>query len=295
MKVMKTPPIVKKIEKMSQDKRDNLLQVHGMSGYFEYFYPHLVSSRGTFKVQQQRNLMSEELTRTLNQKLKESGFRPAYLKGITFFDDLYPELGSRFMSDVDIYLQGVDFKELSSLMKSWGYLEVSDKRWVANEHKREYLLKNTYGEFCFEFHNKLFWHRQDPNISFLSHDLPRIGHEEAFVYICGHFAFMHSCQKMYWLWDIYLYLKTYGDKLDHQKIGMLADHFGFKRSIKYCLKLVSVAFNFEYSLFTKSFIPVFDSVYFSDHQRSISYLYLKYFLKDHFSDQWKYHWSYLSK
>lgn len=293
---MKSLPIIDKLKKMNDLDRHQILRHQGMEGYFERFYPDLIGEHGVFKKQQHRNLIHEEEALKLSKLLKEEGLQVIFLKGITFLHDLYPDLGSRFMSDIDCYISHLEYEKLDKILKNKGFKPISGTRWLGNEHKREYLKKTELGEICFEFHNKLFWHRDDPYIGFEDGLLRKLGKEEALVYICGHYAFLHSCQKLYWLWDIYLYLKKYGSELDMKKVQNLSDYFGFNRSMGFIAKLLKNAFDFDFPLGNKvSFIPLSNKAYFCDDQRSLYYLFLKFSLKDKWKDQVLYNKSFLLK
>jgi hypothetical protein len=293
---MESLPIVRKLMNMNDVDRHRILCHQGMEGYFERFYPELVSSKGIFKQQQQRNLIHEEESLKLAGLLRSEGLESVFVKGITFLHDLYPELGTRFMSDVDCYISHLDYEKLDNILAGKGFRPISDKRWLGNEHKREYLKKTDLGDVCFEFHNKLFWHREDPYVTFEDRPLRTLGREEVFVYLCGHYAFLHSCQKLYWLWDIYLFIKKYGDSLDIDRVRDLCSYFGFNRSVRFITKLMKDAFGLDFHFDLKnSYIPVRHETYFCDDQRSWYYMLLKFSLKDEWKDQVRYNKSFFMK
>lgn len=295
---METLPIITWLEQMDAQQRETVLKEQGMFGYMENHYPHLVqeSQYSIYKEQRNRNLIHEQEALTLNNLLSDQGIKVIFLKGITLINDIYVDLGSRVMSDIDCYVARIKYEDLDHLLIPLGYHPNTEAKWLGNAHKREYIKSTDLGEVCIEFHNKLFWHRDDPKLTFRQHGLYGLGLEEKLVYLCGHYAFLHSCQKLYWLWDIYLFLRCYQDQLDPQKVSYLMDYFGFKKSFSFICEQLRVGFDFQCTLNHKhSPVRVRKEHYFSDRQNTWPYLQLKFALKDKLSDNVRYLSAYFLK
>jgi MoaA/NifB/PqqE/SkfB family radical SAM enzyme len=290
--------LLNKIANLDDDERRRLLSHQGVAGYFEYFYQDLINTgHENFKSQQRRNIIYEQEAVRLHELFKSENKDLVFLKGITFLEDLYPELGTRFMSDIDCYYKSMDLEWLKTFMGKNSYRYLDTPKGKGNAHKCEFVKKTPFGDVNFEFHNKLFWHREDPgNITIKKMRFNRLGHEENFVYLCGHYAFLHSCQKLYWLWDIYLFLLKYQQDLDMVKVHNLARYFGFEKSIHFTLRLISKAFGLKVNWpGKKSKLYINDQVFFNDDQRSLYYIYIKTFLKDSKLDSLSYVLGYFAK
>jgi hypothetical protein len=286
---MKTLPIIDWLSSFNSERCGQVLNDQAMLGYMEYHHPTLLTKEKRqekhFKSQQVRNVVYEQEALKLKEVLDRHDLKVLFLKGIVLIHDLYPEVGTRFMSDIDCYISRIDFNELDKILIPLGYIPHDSKKWLGNAHKREYTFNSELGAICIEFHNKLFWHRDDPAINTRTTNLPTLGLEETLVYLCGHYAFLHTCQKLYWLWDVYLFLNKYQDQLDQKRVDDLLAYFGFERSFCFVLKLLNKGFSFE-SSFTgySSFFLVTRHAFFNDRQDRFGYHFLKFFIKDKLSD-----------
>jgi hypothetical protein len=170
--------------------------------------------------------------------------------------------------------------------------------WLGNAHKREFYLETSLGNIPFEFHSKLFWHKEDPGeLNYYGYqDSYGLGLEEMLVFLIGHYAFQHTCQKLYWLFDIYLFIDRFDAEINYKKFSFLVDHFNFLRSVSIVKSLVKTAFDFDWSSISEeSRFPMRESYLLEDSQRHWYYLLLKLYLKGGVVNNLKYNMAWLKK
>ena len=93
---------------------------HQLAGLFYIYTPELRSSE-VFKKQWMRQWHRAEILKSAYDSLQEElpkdiVFTP--LKGISFLDRLYPDKGTRFLSDIDILVHPKDLSEFQNVLKT---------------------------------------------------------------------------------------------------------------------------------------------------------------------------------
>ena len=275
-------PLFEEISLMEKERRDHILSSQGI----ESFYYHClgeVELAPVYKAQKQKNLIHFEMAKFVHDELAAKNIPHAFIKGIALLDDIYKDWGLRFMSDVDLYIPEPFFREAISILRGLGLRDNNLTKWRGDSHKKELYYDSALGELTLEVHAKVFWHRPDLEVDFIddSKELPCFGLENHFVFLCGHFVFQHSAQKLYWLVDIYLFLKKHEKQMNWSRIQTLCEYYGFKKSLSFVNQALCEFFNFQSDIpYSYQGLPIPRDFMFSDNQRHWFYLYVKNFMKD---------------
>lgn len=283
MKEILSSEIIKKISKLDDERREVILKEQGIESFFKY---HVLTNdhKDQLKV---RNAILLSFAKNISERLDISGIRYAFLKGISFLEDLYPSLQDRFLSDIDLYIDEGDMDRAISILKEVeGFNSLSCGTWVGNNHKVEITYFNEFNlEVVLELHSQLFWHKElSPEIIKIEKDvyeLPRIDSTLNLTYLIYHYAFQHNCQKLYWLFDIVLYYQKYENEIDWIKFNRLINEYSLRRSAQYTKKIIRKEFGIDMvQINGETFLPYFRNYSLTADQRSFTYLSLKFLLKD---------------
>ncbi len=109
------------------------------------------------------SLMLAELERLL-KGLNQESVLAVPLKGAALLDDLYPDRGSRFMSDIDLWFPNRDIQKAQNVLHKMGAVQRAEPKWQANEHKSVMELSTPAGTIVLELHEKLLPFENEKNI-----------------------------------------------------------------------------------------------------------------------------------
>ncbi len=133
------------------------------------------------------------------------------LKGAHLLSHYYPDLGNRFMGDVDILVDKNQLEDWVTYLEKIGYQDITGPTWKANEFKRVLLKKSQTLELVIELHTRLFYQENlikwKTNPQELTSQLSFLSKEALFVHLCGHLAYQHTFLSLHWLYDIYLLIQ----------------------------------------------------------------------------------------
>lgn len=202
-----------------------------------------------FHDQWKKQLLSNQLTKQelemLGQEFARAGIEPTLLKGFALLGDIYPDWGVRFASDVDLLIDSHEFARLQTVLAAHSYQMVTDKKWLGNAFKYQFIKKTDLLDFNIEVHFKLFWHcdktglQTRPSATIAKFSI--LQHEEMLMHLCGHLAFQHSFIKLFWLLDIDYYVKRYRDQINGSRFWKLAKENSLLLSCAICICLVNPA------------------------------------------------------
>jgi hypothetical protein len=175
-------------------RKSEVLLQQGVVGLHELLFGG--QSKAHFTLQKRRNLHFHENALKFLNTLASSNSDICLLKGACLLEDIYPYWGERFMSDIDIYCSNMDEMEEAALSFGMKRTNPEESYWLGNSHKREFFLETSLGNIPFEFHSKLFWHKEDPEkINFRDYSGGKgLALEECLIFLIGHYAFQHTCQ-----------------------------------------------------------------------------------------------------
>lgn len=276
-------------------------QEHNIEGYL-YSFNRQESYYPAWKKQMLINNLRVEELKKLGAAFLSNKIDVYLLKGFSMLGDLYQDLGSRFASDVDLLVDSAQLDKVSEILLSEGYTEIPAIKWMGDNFK--YTFEKNIGtiDVTIELHTRLFWHQKiDIEEGSTSHirGFKKLSNEEQFVHLAGHFAFQHTCLKLFWLVDI-LKLSS-SQSLDIKKVMVLAKKYKVERSVVLCLNLVN---RYGVVLSKKNTLPlslqdrllnylVNDSFLQSPDKNKLKYYLIKNLLKDSFFYSLKYNYFWL--
>lgn len=234
------------------------------------------------------NFHKLELAKEVSRLLEEKDIQFAFIKGVSFLGDIYSDFSLRFMSDIDVYIPSSHKGEiLTQVLTENDFIKREAKTWLGNAHKEEWIHQKSGVNL--EVHYQLFWHVKgwdQDDFYFKASELTTLKPELHFVYLCGHYCFQHTCQKLYWLIDFEFFLNKY--ELNWEEVRFLAKKLRLERSVGFVMKLLDSAFE-RRNLLSQAPVsfPVNDEVFLSDSLGAYSFL-LKSYLKDSISDELRY-------
>jgi len=270
----------------SREDFQQLCEKHHIEGLLFFFYRDF-NSNADFKSVWLKNWHRNDLY--INE-LKEicvdfnGQFPLISLKGASLLESLYKDLGSRFMSDVDLLVHPDDIQSLETLLKAKDFTLINSTKWKANNFKSEWTKTIDGTEICVELHSKLYYHCANNYTDFVTTksnipNLRRLSHIDEFVHLAGHYVHQHTFQKNYWLFDLYLYAKVILVESDEAELLARAKKYKLEKSLFYVFSLFESAFGekiFSYS--AKYKIPT--AFLWSDDRSSFEYFKFKHLAKD---------------
>lgn len=225
-------------EAINWEELGKLLVEHKLAGYFFNRWPDLAPPetrsllRTQWAAQRLRNEIHIQEFEAIRDVFKKMGLTAIGLKGVVLTPILYPDLGSRFMSDIDILVSGASEDDICAALGGFGYTRIPEKKWWANDFKLSFAKESAGLDLTVEVHTKLFAKEpkdfqwiQDP-------EEPRaLTPNQNLVHLCGHLAYQHSFLKAFWLLDVDLFIRAYQYRLEWPQITELAARLGLERSL----------------------------------------------------------------
>ena len=221
---------------------------------------------------------------------------PTLLKGVALFESLYPDLGSRFVSDCDLLVDTHELDSVVKILKDQGYSLLSQKSWRANHFKKEFSKMVDAQEINIELHTQLFYHAQIP-LQFVSSSMEgfrQLDKVDMVLHLAGHLAFQHTFLKLYWLFDLYFYLKKYGDELNWDYLIIRSRKLKIEQSLLSVLNVLEKEFDLIFPVMKKKNWSVLKSSFLLRPQQSkMHYFLLKHRLKDHWLEAFRYDYGWI--
>jgi hypothetical protein len=204
-----------------------LLQEHSLLGYYYQF--HDLEKESQYKSHYKRqwiinSLILEEL-KSISSSLDQNVSPVVILKGGHLIMSLYKDVGSRFMSDLDLYIDSNEYKNWSEQLIKNGFTKRNQKTFYGNNYKSEWTKLVSDFEITIELHTKLFFHHDFESWASIPSPISGfnfLSAEDNLIYLCGHLCFQHNLTKLYWLADVYQLLEKGQDKLNVEHLKSLA-------------------------------------------------------------------------
>ena len=269
-----------------------LIQENKLEGLFFKYYPHLLDQtlitqfKTRWKQQWMINfLYLEELTALL-QLCKQHKINPIVLKGAALLSDIYFDYGSRHLSDIDLLVNHADWPSLKQILQQFDYHQVKEDKWEGNEHKFSVSKLKRGTELVIEVHSQLFYHcTLPPMTTFTIDNIPRLNHEWFLLHMCGHYAFQHTFLKLYWAFDLHLFIIKYQAEINWQLLRTLAEQTQLTRALSACCYLLRTYFA---TPIPSSIVPppcllrllISKKFLWEKKQNSLSYYLIKHLVKD---------------
>jgi hypothetical protein len=268
-----------------------LLKEHHLEGIFYHQFP--IDNqylKEQYKKQWIHNSVLISELETLSSHLQNQNIKGCLLKGAHLLMDLYPDHGSRFLSDVDILT--TDTKGWEQLLQTQGYTPINETTFLGNNFKKEWIKKIELVEVNIELHTKLFFHLKNEKWVFQNSKLAQfqtLSPEDTFIHLCGHLAFQHTFLKLYWLFDIYFYVKKHESVLNWDEIKFKSQNLNLYQSVVMCLWCLNKYFTLPAHLVEKfklnevrwwqKYLTL--DFLLSPDEKKIDYFLIKHATKDH--------------
>ncbi len=199
------------------------------------------------------NIYLWEKTKPILKSLEEKGIEILLLKGIALGSTIYPSLGIRPMSDVDILIKDKDTFTFDDILNSLGYVAIDMNPQDIELGKMDYLTSFCYGDKTYSFHvHRHLVNSTLPTFSYISKiDMDRIWQkarpidtqgikalilspEHQIIYLCEHsLRITHSFSRLIYPTDIALTINFYRDEIDWDFLIKESFCFGLERMV-YC-------------------------------------------------------------
>ena len=291
-----------------QNKHIELFNEHHIEGLF-YKKFNYAEGLSQYKKQWIHNQTILQVLDDLNTMLLTTKTKATLLKGSHLLLDLYTDIGSRFLSDIDLLISPLEIDIWEKILTEYGCTPILEKKFHANIFKAEWCKKVGEIEINIEIHTKLFFHLKSEKWELLPtpfSNLTKLRDEDLLLHLCGHLAFQHTFLKLYWLFDIYFFYQLKHSTIDWDYLKLKSKSHHLYRSIQMCLWIldqyfaikmevgVIELFELNKKFWWKKLLTINFLMY--PHHYRFQYLLLKHATKNHLSQaflydlSWFYHY-----
>jgi hypothetical protein len=238
-------PIVDEL--LSQKNCLALLKEHHVAGLFYIHFNDQLSS-DEYKKQWIHNQLILEVLAELGNCASEREVGGTILKGSHLLLDLYTDLGSRFLSDIDILVSADSLHTWNKILEESGFTPINMNTFIGNDYKKSWCKKFEEIEINVELHTRLFSHKKNGLWRTKSTKFPqleKLTNEYLYVHLCGHLANQHTFLSLYWLFDIYFCHIKFNDSLDWSLVKSIAINAELFRSVQMCMWILKKHFGVE--------------------------------------------------
>jgi hypothetical protein len=207
-----------------------------------------------------RNLSIIGKVRTVLAAFQETGITCILLKGIALAEHVYPNVGMRGMSDVDLLVRKEALFKVDALLSSLGYHPEDSSAEKAIHNPAGYLASLEYRGKASPVNLHVHWHTVNtsvPATMFIKQvDIDRLWEqaiptevadsralmlrpEHMIIYLCEHaLRIGHSFDRLILVCDIYFFLKSYEGILDWAFLVEESRWFNLSRFLYHSLSIV---------------------------------------------------------
>jgi hypothetical protein len=240
-------PIVEKLN--TQENGMSILNEHHIVGLFYNYFndsPFHDDCLSQYKKQWIHNQVIIQELEAISLLAVGHAVTATILKGSHLLIDLYTDLGSRFLSDIDLLISIKDESVWESILFELGCKPINQKTFHGNSFKTEWCKTIGDIEINIELHTKLFFHLDNENWQLTNThflNITKLKNEDLYIHLCGHLASQHTFLKLYWLFDIYFYHQKYSDQMDWKYLKLKSSEHGLNRSVQMCLWILTQYFD----------------------------------------------------
>lgn len=199
-----------------------------------------------------RNTIFLEDARVLLQALQHAGISAAGLKGIYLLENIYGDIGSRSMGDIDILVKKQDLGDCLEVMKGMGYTPTTyfslgdqniDTKHVPPMKKKSGPMVEVHWTLLeedepFTIDASALWERMIP-AKIANCEVLALGLEDLILHLCLHLTYQHYLRLgLRGFLDIALVVHKFRAEIDWQKLIHIAKSWGSERVTALTLKLV---------------------------------------------------------
>lgn len=241
-----------------------------------------------------RNTLILHNTKLLLLSLQEAGVSVAGLKGIFLLENVFGNIGSRSMNDIDILIRKKDLSICIKVLERLGYTPTAyfslddhniDTKHVPPMQKKGGVLLEVHWTLLeedepFTIDVEAMWERTVP-ATISDVDVLSLGVEDLILHLCLHLAYQHYLQLgLRGLVDIALVIHKFRSEIDWNRLVEIAKSWGAERVTALTLKLLETQLNvsipsevasalltegIEPSLLEQARSQLLDRVRFEDH------------------------------
>jgi hypothetical protein len=223
------------------ERLPKILEEHGLRGLvYSRWRDALPSSvqvelARAWRDQWARNLAYREELAGLSADLASRGIRPVVLKGMALLDALYPDLGARSVSDIDLLIGREQWDETRAVLGARGFVEDRTyRKWEGIEFKGSFVKYAGGIEIPIDLHQQLFY-REPANTRWRLEPMAeaaRLCDEDLLAHLMGHLGYQHAFLSLNWLVDIDLFCRARGDSLKWKAVAARCAVLGHMRSAR---------------------------------------------------------------
>jgi len=224
----------------------NLNTTHG----FEIFQKEQLHQ--TYSVNTIRNMLILHDAEIVLTALRNAGIPAAGLKGVYLLENVYPDIGSRSMNDIDLLVKKQDLPKSLAVLQELGYQvetyfdladENIDTKHVPPMTKPGHAIVELHWTLLeedepFTIDAEALWQRALP-AKIANVDAMTLGPEDLILHLCLHLTYQHYLTLgLRGLMDIAQVIHKFEKKIDWKKLAQIAQSWGAERVTALTLKLV---------------------------------------------------------
>ena len=204
-----------------------------------------------------RNTIFLDDAETLFTKLRAAGIATAGLKGIYLLENVYGNIGTRSMNDIDILVRKQDLAECIQVFEGLGYKpnsyfnlkdeNIDTKHVPAMQIPGGPLVEMHWTlleeDEPFTIDAQALWQRMMP-VKIANVDAVALCVEDLVLHLCLHLTYQHYLQLgLRGLLDIALVIDKFKDEIDWQKLVVIAQSWGSEKATALTLELIETQLN----------------------------------------------------
>lgn len=205
-----TTPLIEQLLDLPESELRLLAMEHGIAGLLSHSNGYFGERETqdlflkTYQQQLLKNILFLDEFKKINQNFyQKTGIHLTPLKGLSLLQTIY-EIGDRPMTDMDVFTS-VSPERFFPVFQMQGYKFQKEKTWYFNKHKWVFIKKTETLDFTLEVHIQLL--PQDKHWKWNTLSNGRLDIEDEFLYLVAHWAQQHTCLKLFWLFDLYFYVR----------------------------------------------------------------------------------------
>ena len=222
----------------------------------------------------------------LHAVFTQAGEQAIVYKGGALIPELFPDLGSRTLSDIDIWVEPKRFESVCDLFLQSGYEDPEFPTWEAGEGKRVFRKKHEKFFTDFEVHQKNYSFENQSVFTAAegATGILKPSREEHFLMLVIHAGYQHTFTELKWWIDIIFFLRANNETMNWPKLAELCAQHQMTRLMTNVLAMseaTSPELRYPKSLFQSTRLKSFDAEFLlNPSQGSYRYYFLKHALKE---------------
>lgn len=210
------------------------------------------------------NVFYETHCAAILKGLSAADIESILLKGFSYMRDIYGDTSSRSMSDIDLLVRPADRIRAHEYLIDNGYSLYVIPSFRGNREdfmrltdilgEAHYMKKTGALTVGVDLHFKMRaefpmnnyldldqfpWWENTANVAIGDAQARRLAPEMQFIHLALHFAIHHHYWGLRWFVELFLFLRTFGEKLDWEFIYQTASSADCRKLLGVCLRLIN--------------------------------------------------------